>query len=112
MTLKDPLYGNQILADELAAKINNNESFYVYFYSPTCKHCKAATPVIVDVAKKQQINVMKHNLLEFESSWGTYHIDKTPTLVFFKNGKESHRLIGAVSELEFETFFSNTSIIK
>ncbi|MBO8164383.1 MAG: thioredoxin family protein [Brevibacillus sp.] len=92
--LDDPLYGNQILPDELEAKLANKEELYVYFYSPICEHCKNTTPKLVPVAEALQVDVKKHNVLEFEEAWEKYKITGTPTLIHFKEGQEVARLVG------------------
>lgn len=92
--LNDPLYDNQILPDDLKTRLENQEDLYVYFFSPTCEHCVATTPVLVPIAKDMNIDMKKHNLLEFTSSWDAYQIAATPTLVHYKGGKEVARLEG------------------
>ncbi|CAM3499676.1 MULTISPECIES: thioredoxin family protein [Brevibacillus] len=92
--LNDPLYDNQILPDDLKTRLENQEDLYVYYFSPTCEHCIATTPVLVPIAKDMNIDMKKHNLLEFTSSWDTYQITATPTLIHYKGGKEVARLEG------------------
>lgn len=92
--LDDPLYGNLILPDELKDKMDKKEELYVYYFSPTCEHCMATTPVLVPIADEMKIDMKKHNLLEFPSSLDEYHIEFTPTLVHYKDGKEVSRQVG------------------
>ncbi|MDP4553232.1 thioredoxin family protein [Alkalihalobacillus macyae] len=100
--LEDPLYQNQILPDELEEMLSNEEDAFVYFYSPTCIHCKNTTPVLVPVAEDMGIDLKKFNLLEFENGWNDYAIESTPTLVRFKDGKEVDRIVGTQSEDTFK----------
>lgn len=92
--LNDPLYDNLIMPDELQKRLHNQEELFVYFYSPLCEHCLATTPVLVPIADEVGIDLKKHNLLEFTSSWDEYKIEFTPTLVHFKDGKEVARMVG------------------
>jgi thioredoxin 1 len=92
--LADPLYDNQILPDDLKTRLENKEELYVYFFSPTCEHCVATTPVLVPIAKEMGIDMKKHNLLEFTGGWDTYKINATPTLIHYKDGQEVSRLEG------------------
>ncbi len=103
--LNDPLYDNQILPDQLKAKLDGKEELFVYFYSPTCEHCRATTPILVPVAKELKVDVKKHNLLEFSASWDAYGIEFTPTLVHYKDGKEVSRLVGEQTAEQLKAWF-------
>ncbi|CAM5793992.1 MULTISPECIES: thioredoxin family protein [Brevibacillus] len=103
--LDDPNYGNQILPDELKAKLEGKEELFIYYYSPTCEHCQRTTPVLVPVADELKVDVKKHNLLEFASSWDAFAIEYTPTLVHYKDGKEVSRLVGEQTADELKQWF-------
>lgn len=105
--LDDPTYQNIILPDELAKKLDNHETVTVFFYSPTCPHCKKTAPIVVPMAKEMGIDLKMFNLLEFEEGWDTYHIDGTPTIVHFENGKEAKRIDGYREESVFRDWFES-----
>ncbi|WP_226660006.1 thioredoxin family protein [Pseudalkalibacillus hwajinpoensis] len=100
--LDDPLYQNQILPDELDKTLSNEEDAFVYFYSPTCIHCKNTSPILVPLAEDMDIDLKKYNVLEFEQGWNDYQIESTPTLVRFKDGKEVDRIVGTQTEETFK----------
>lgn len=100
--LDDPNYGNQILPDELAEKLENGEDITVYYYDPTCPHCLEMTPVLVPLAKDMGVDVKKFNLLEFDND----SIKSTPTLVHYEDGEEVARLEGSKPEEEIRDFFN------
>lgn len=102
--LNDPLYDNLIMPDELKTKLNNQEDLFVYYYSPLCEHCKATTPVLVPIVNDMDIDMKKHNLLEFSSSWDDFQIEFTPTLVHYKDGKEVARLVGGHEANEWQAW--------
>ncbi|UFJ39251.1 thioredoxin domain-containing protein [Brevibacillus humidisoli] len=103
--LDDPLYGNQITPDELQEKLDNKEELYVYFYDPTCPHCKETTPILVPLADELKIDVKKHNVLEFQEAWQKFQLTGTPTLIHFKDGKEVGRLAGGQEEASLKSWF-------
>jgi thioredoxin-like negative regulator of GroEL len=103
--LDDPNYENQILPEELNKKLENQENVTVYFYSPTCPHCVATSPVIVPMADEIGLDLPLFNLLEFENGWDDYNITSTPTVIRFENGKEVERVEGKVSDEEFRSWF-------
>jgi thiol-disulfide isomerase/thioredoxin len=104
--LEDPLYDNLIMPEELQTRLENQEDMFVYFYSPVCEHCLATTPVLVPIADELGIDLKKHNVLEFSSSWDQYQIEYTPTLVHFVDGKEVGRLVGGQEESVFKTWLT------
>ncbi len=95
--LNDPNYQNLILPDELDRRLSNKESFFQYFYSSTCPHCRATTPILIPIEKELGLNVTQFNLQEFATGWKNYNIQSTPTIVYYKNGKEVDRLVGGYS---------------
>ncbi|UOE76887.1 thioredoxin family protein [Parageobacillus thermoglucosidasius] len=105
--LDDPNYQNLILPDELEKKLKNKETVTVYFYSPICPHCQKTTPIVVPLAKKMGIDLKLFNLLEFKDGWDKYHIEGTPTLVHYENGKEVKRISGYREEAVFRNWFSS-----
>ncbi|MFB6469276.1 thioredoxin family protein [Cytobacillus sp. Hz8] len=107
--LDDPNYQNLILPDELAKKLKEKKDVTVYFYSPTCPHCQRTTPVVAPLTKEMGINLVQYNLLEFDQGWDDYHVEETPTIVQYKNGKETARIIGYHEKAEFEKWFNEHS---
>jgi thiol-disulfide isomerase/thioredoxin len=95
--LNDANYQNIIQPDELKKKIAAKEETFVYFFSTTCVHCQATTPILNPIAKDAGVDLKQLNLWEYESDWNTYKITATPTLVVFRDGKEVSRLEGGVS---------------
>ncbi|WP_174616221.1 thioredoxin family protein [Virgibacillus ihumii] len=104
--LDSPYYGNQILPEELNKKVKSGEKLFVYFYSPTCPHCKKTTPMLAPLAKDMNVDMKKLNLIEFPAMASMYMVRSTPTLVYFNNGKEVDRVNGAQSKELFTAFFN------
>ncbi|MDQ0157334.1 thioredoxin family protein [Robertmurraya andreesenii] len=107
--LDDPNYQNLILPDELEKKLNNKEDVTVYFYSPTCPHCKRTTPIVAPLAEEMGVDLVQFNILEFENGWDQYGIEETPTIVQFKDGKETERIVGYKEKEVFEKWFKENS---
>lgn len=107
--LDDPHYQNIILPDELEEKLNNNENVTVYFFSPTCPHCVRTTPIVAPLSEEMGIDLVQFNLLEFEDGWDDYQITETPTIVQYKDGKETERITGFQEKEVFEEWFNQNS---
>ncbi|WP_078408509.1 thioredoxin family protein [Priestia abyssalis] len=106
--LDDPNYKNQILPEELNKIIEEKQDATIYFYSPTCPHCRVTSPVVVPLSKDMNIDLKMFNLLEFEDGWTQYNIESTPTIVRYKNGKEVDRIVGSQEEDVFKKWFNET----
>lgn len=107
--LDDPNYQNLILPDELKEKLDNKEDVTVYFYSPACTHCQKTTPELVPLVEEMDINLEKYNLLEFEQGWDDYQLESTPTIVQFRDGKETARIVGYNEPEVFEAWFNENT---
>jgi thioredoxin 1 len=104
--LDDPNYQNIILPDALDKKIASQEDFFLYYFASTCVHCKATTPVLMPVAKSLNADIKEYNLEEFKNGWERYKIQYTPTLIYYKGGKEVERLEGEQTADTFKNFMS------
>lgn len=103
--LDDPLYQNIITPDELDEKLKKEDSVTVYYFSPICSHCKVTTPILMPVAEEMDEHIYQYNVLEFEQGWN--EIEATPTLIHYKNGKETSRIAGERTAEEFKQWFDN-----
>ena len=109
--LDDENYQNIMLPDELEKKLKAGEDVNAYFFSPTCVHCKAFTPVLMPIAKKLGVDIAQLNVWEYEDLWNKYHIKATPTFIRFEGGKEVNRFEGALPEKDLRTFL-NKEVLK
>lgn len=107
--LDDPNYQNLIMPDQLEKKLSEDDNVTVYFYSPTCPHCQRTTPVVAPLTEDIGIDLVQYNLLEFEQGWDDYQVAETPTIVQYKNGKETARIVGYHEEAEFEAWFNENT---
>ncbi|MFJ7731596.1 thioredoxin family protein [Lysinibacillus sp. NPDC097231] len=109
--LDDENYQNIMLPDELEAKIKAGEDVNAYFFSPTCVHCQAFTPILMPIAKDLGINIAQLNVYEYGDLWDKYNIEATPTFIHFEDGKEVNRFVGALKEEDLRSFL-NTVVLK
>lgn len=72
----------------------------VDFWAPWCMPCLALAPVIEKLAKKYAGRVFfgKLNIDENRETAAKFGITAIPTLLFFKNGKQVDRVLGAVKQ--------------
>ncbi|WP_078393092.1 thioredoxin family protein [Shouchella patagoniensis] len=108
--LDDPNYQNVIMPDDLENKLQDGEDAVVYFFSPTCEHCKAATPVLMDIADDEDVTIDQFNLLEYNDEGAPYAIRSTPTLIVYEDGQEVRRLEGNRPPEVFRAFLNDEPI--
>ena len=64
------------------------------FYAPWCAPCKTLAPIIEEVAKEFNVELIKINVDEEDDLSEEYDIRSIPTLILEKNGKQVDRIIG------------------
>ena len=103
--LDDENYQNIMLPEELEKKIAAGEEVNAYFFSPTCIHCQAFTPVLMPIADELGIDIAQLNVYEYPELWDEYNLEATPTFIRFEDGKEVNRFLGALEEADLRAFF-------
>lgn len=103
--IDDPNYQNIILPEDLEKKIATGDPVTAYFFSPECVHCQEMTPRLSPLAEKNNIEIVKYNVLEYEQGWNVYGIEATPTMIYFEDGKEVERVKGAIPNDQIQAFF-------
>ncbi len=83
---------NQNFKDEV---LNNNDTVLVDFYADWCGPCKMLAPIMDEIAaERTDITVGKLNVDENGALAAQYNVAGIPTMIVFKGGKETARLVG------------------
>jgi thioredoxin 1 len=77
-----------------------NKPVLIKFYSETCPPCKRLKPIFDKVAEslRTQVTFLEIETSQHRASADRFNIYANPTLIFWHNGKELERIIGAPSE--------------
>ena len=89
VTVTDAEFEQQVLKSEVPVVVD--------FWAPWCGPCRAVAPILEELAGEYEgkLTVAKVNTDE-EQRWMTkFGIMAIPTMIFFKNGQEIHRIQGA-----------------
>lgn len=72
------------------------------FYSDTCIPCKRMSPLLAEIEEElgESVKLVKLNVGFDGETAEKYNVTAVPTLVFFKNGEEKNRMVGAVKKAE------------
>ena len=86
---------------------NGSQPFVVDFWAEWCGPCKMLSPIIAQLAEEYdgKIVVGKCNVEEAEDVAAEMGIRNIPTLIFFKNGQEVDRVVGAQSKTALQSKF-------
>lgn len=76
----------------------------VDFFAEWCMPCLMMAPIIEDLADKMKgkINFFKINIDENQELAERFGVMSIPTLIFFKNGEEVDRTVGALQAEQIE----------
>ena len=76
--------------------LNSSEPVLVDFYADWCGPCKMMAPVVEELAGNLQgkAKVGKINVDENQDLAMEYNVMSIPTLIIFKDGKETKRFVG------------------
>lgn len=78
-----------------AEVLNAPGTVLVDFYADWCGPCKMVSPIVDEIAEEQAaISVCKINVDESAALAKQYKVMSIPTLIVFRDGKESARMIG------------------
>jgi len=74
------------------------------FWAPWCGPCKMVGPIVDTLADENiaKITVGKVNVDENQSLAGQFGVRGIPTLLFFKDGKEAKRVVGAQNKNQLQ----------
>ena len=73
----------------------------VDFYADWCGPCKMMSPIVDEIAdERTDVTVAKVNVDESSELASRFGVVSIPTLIIFKDGKESSRIIGARPKAE------------
>jgi thioredoxin len=80
----------------------------VDFYADWCGPCKIMAPLLDDVARRRQgeLLVLKLDTDRNPQTGPRFGIRGIPTLIAFRNGKEVARKVGAVPPAELDAFLT------
>lgn len=97
ITITDQSFEQEVLKSDTLTIVD--------FWAPWCGPCRMIAPVLDQIAEafSGQIKIVKLNVDENSATARRFGIVSIPTLLFFKDGEQVDKLIGAVPRHQLET---------
>ena len=94
------------------ARLINSTDFPVLvvdFFATWCGPCKKLSPTLDEVSEEfgDRVNIVKVDVDESEDLAMTYGIRSVPTVLFFKNGQQVDKFVGALPKSEIVSKIEN-----
>ncbi|MGZ9785695.1 thioredoxin family protein [Bacillus pseudomycoides] len=107
--LDKPNYTN-VGMKEFQKKLDSKEDFKIYVYKTSCAACQSTKPLLNEVIKEEGKEVFAINMEVEENMDISFlkkqNIQKTPTLLHYKDGSEINRLEGEQSKKDLKAFMN------
>jgi thioredoxin 1 len=84
--------------------IKNNKVVLIDFWAIWCGHCKPLAPIIEELAKDYvgKAVIAKLDADKNPAAVQNFQVFSMPTMIIFKNGQETQRLVGACAKKVIE----------
>ena len=94
-----------INSSEFSGLLQEDKLLVVDFYATWCGPCKKLSPTLDEVSEElgEQVNIVKVDVDESEDLAMDYGIRSVPTVLFFKNGQQVDKFVGALPKSEIVT---------
>lgn len=98
-----------INSTDFPALVQDDKLLVVDFFATWCGPCKKLSPTLDEVSEEfgDRVNIVKVDVDESEDLAMTYSIRSVPTVLFFKNGQQVDKFVGALPKSEIVSKIEN-----
>ncbi|MBS9784591.1 MAG: thioredoxin [Oceanivirga sp.] len=92
---------------DLLEVVKESEYTVVDFFATWCGPCRALGPVLDEVVKEVDYNIIKVDIDQYQNFAIQYGVRSIPTLVVFKNGEVLNTIVGGRDKETLKTDIAN-----
>ena len=98
-----------INSTDFPALVQDDKLLVVDFFATWCGPCRKLSPTLDEVSEEfgDRVNIVKVDVDESEDLAMTYGIRSVPTVLFFKNGQQVDKFVGALPKSEIVSKIEN-----
>ena len=98
-----------INSTDFPALVQDDKLLVVDFFATWCGPCKKLSPTLDEVSEEfgDRVNIVKVDVDESEDLAMTYGIRSVPSVLFFKNGQQVDKFVGALPKSEIVSKIEN-----
>ena len=98
-----------INSTDFPALVQDDKLLVVDFFATWCGPCKKLSPTLDEVSEEfgDRVNIVKVDVDESEDLAMTYGIRSVPTVLFFRNGQQVDKFVGALPKSEIVSKIEN-----
>ena len=86
-----------------AEVLDSETPVLVDFWAPWCGPCRIVHPILEEIAaERDDVRVVSLNVDDNQQTAARYEVLSIPTLILFKGGAESKRVVGALPKKRLE----------
>lgn len=99
----------KITNENLGEYLGGPKPLVIDFWATWCGPCRMIAPIVEELAEayKDQVVIAKCDVEEAEEVAAQFGIRNIPTLIFFKDGKQADKLVGAANKSKIEDKVKN-----